>query len=102
MFALEMSLAAEQSGLWNFLFFTFRMLIGHALAAGAVAAGSVGVAGSVAIAGIVSAAAGATAAAAAAVGLAPVGASRSCLIRPRGCCGGDGGAAFAGDLRGFG
>ena len=68
------------------------LLLGHALAAGAVAAGSV------AIAGIASAAIGA----APAVGLAPVGASRCCFIRPCGCCGGDGGAAFAGDLRGFG
>ena len=25
LFAFEMSLAAEQSGLWNFLFFTFRI-----------------------------------------------------------------------------
>ena len=60
------------------------LLLGYALAAGAV------VAGSVAIAGIASTAAGVAPAAAPAVGLAPVGASRSCLIRPRGCRGGDG------------
>lgn len=70
------------------------LLLGRALAAGAVPAGSV--------AGIVSAAAGVAPAATLAVGFAPVGASRSRLIRPCGCCGGDGGAAFAGDLRGFG
>ena len=81
------------------------LLLGRALVAGAVAAGSV------AIAGIASATAGAalaagpvaaTAAATLAVGFAPVGASCCCLVRPCGCCGGDGGAAFAGDLRGFG
>ena len=72
------------------------LLLGRALAAGAVAAGSV------AIAGIASATAGATAAVTLAVGLTPAGASRCCLIRPCGCCGGDGGAAFASDLRGFG
>lgn len=73
------------------------LLLGCALAAGVVAAGSVGIAGVALAAGPVAAAL----AAAPAVGLAPVGASRSRLIRPCGCCGGDGGAAFAGDLRGF-
>ena len=72
------------------------LLLGRALAAGTVAAGSVGVAG------IVSATAGAAPAATLAVGFAPVDASCCCLVRPCGCCGGDGGAAFAGDLRGFG
>lgn len=64
------------------------LLLGRALVVGAVAAGSV------AIAGIASATAGAAPAARAS--------SRSRLIRPCGCRGGDGGAAFAGDLRGFG
>ena len=74
------------------------LLLGCALVAGAVAAGSVGVAGVAPAAGPVATAVGA----AAAVGIAPVGASRCCLIRSCGRCGGDGGVAFAGDLRGFG
>ena len=53
------------------------------------------------------AAGSATAAAPVAAGGPTVGAAAcaspgSCLIRPRGCRGGDGGAAFASDLRGFG
>ena len=94
LFALEMLLVAEQSGLWNFLFFTLHvqdvvLLLGYAL----VAAGSATAAAPVAAGGPAAAAASAPVARAS---------PGSCLIRPRGRCGGDGGAAFAGDLRGFG
>lgn len=88
LFALEMSLGGGAVWLVELLVLHVQdivLLLGHALAVVAVPAGPV------AIAGIASAAVGATAAATLVVGIAPVGASRSRLIRPCGCCGGDGG-----------
>ena len=78
------------------------LLLGCALVAGA-AAGSIGVVGPVPAAGAATAVAAAGGSASVAVGAASVRASsRCCLIRSCGSRGGDGGAAFAGDLRGIG